>query len=140
MDCLFEILFQLLGEFFLGAAVELIAEGIGRGVVWIFSPLTGRSAAEQREDQLNVGRVVLWQLAGVAAGFLSLLIMPRAIVHVGVLHVINLMVTPLLMAGLMVKWGELMARRERRRTPLNHFACAYGFALCYLLVRFFFAK
>lgn len=139
MDCLFEILFQLLGEFFLGAGIEIVAEGIGRLIGWLFSPLAaGRE--DRKGDHLRVGLAVLWQLAGVAAGFVSLLMLPRAIIHVGALHVLNLIVTPLLMAGVMVKWGEVMARHARGRTPLNHFVCAYGFALCYLLVRLFFAR
>jgi hypothetical protein len=141
MDCLFEILFQLLAEFFLGAGLEIIAEGIGRLIAWLFSPLSEQANDDARRDEhLNVGRAVLWQLVGVAAGFVSLLILPRAIIHVTALHVLNLIVTPLLMATVMVKWGDVMARHQRGRTPLNHFVCAYGFALCYLLVRFFFAK
>jgi hypothetical protein len=140
MDCLFEILIQLLAELFLGAGVEIVAEGIGRLVGWLFRPLMKRDGRDGREERLAVGLAILWQLGGVAAGFLSLLVFPRAIIHVTALHVVNLVLTPFLMAGVMVQWGQLMARHERRRTPLNHFVCAYGFALCYLLVRFFFAK
>jgi hypothetical protein len=138
MDCFFEILLQLLGELFLGAALEFIAEGIGRLISWLFSPLavTGNS----QRDHINIGLAILWQLAGVAAGFVSLLILPRHIIHVTALHVVNLLVTPPVMAALMVHWGNFLAARARPRTPLNHFLCAYGFALCYLLVRLFFAR
>jgi len=104
-----------------------------------------------RVTRLNVGRAVLWQLAGTAAGFLSLLIMPKAIVHVPILHVFNLILTPIFMALLMVQGGRLFERSTGeagdekcrglpKRSPLNHFVCAYGFALCYLLVRFAFAR
>jgi hypothetical protein len=138
MDCFFEILLQLFGELFLGAALEFIAEGIGRLISWLFSPLavTGNS----QRDHINVGLAILWQLAGVAAGFVSLLILPRHIIHVTALQVVNLLVMPPVMAALMVHWGNFLATRARPRTPLNHFLCAYGFALCYLLVRLFFTR
>jgi hypothetical protein len=139
MDCFFEILLQLFGELFLGAALEFIAEGIGRAISWLFSPLAATGNSQPR-DHLNVGRAILWQLAGVAAGFVSLLILPRHIIHVTALHVVNLLITPPVMAALMVHWGNFLATRARPRTPLNHFLCAYGFALCYLLVRLFFAR
>ena len=139
MDCFFEILFQLLGELFLQAALEFLAEAIGRGVSWLFSPLAP-AAKVCAGDDLNIGRAILWQLAGVAAGFVSLLILPRHIIHVTALHVVNLIITPPVMAALMVHWGNFLATRARPRTPLNHFLCAYGFALCYLLVRLFFAS
>jgi len=158
MDCLFEILFQFLGELFLGAFMEALCEGIGRLIGWAFSPLMpsalaapGSSGEASRVTRLNVGRAVLWQLAGTAAGFLSLLIMPKAIVHVPILHVFNLILTPIFMALLMVQGGRLFERSTGeagdekcrglpKRSPLNHFVCAYGFALCYLLVRFAFAR
>src|SRR5438874_17075 len=98
MDCFFEILFQLFGELFLGAALEFLAEGIGRLISWLFSPLAP-SGNSQPRDRLNVGRAILWQLAGGAAGFVSLLILPRHIIHVTALHVVNLIVTPPVMAA-----------------------------------------
>jgi hypothetical protein len=158
MDCLFEIILQLLGEFLMGAGIELLVEGIGRFFVGLFRALgaiadfgfdlgglssTARDESpEARRRRANVGRVVLWTLAGVASGGVSLLILPGPIVKVPVLHAVNLALTPFAMAAAMVFVGRLLTREHparRRRTPGNHFACAYGFALCYLLVRFFFA-
>jgi hypothetical protein len=141
MECLFEVLIQLLGEAFLGSVLEFLAELIGRGVAWVFNVLTGRLDDPRRPpDDLRVARAILYQLMGVAAGFISLLIRREHMIRLPWLQVVGLVVTPLVMAAVMVQWGKFLAARQKARTPLNHFVCAYGFGLCYLLVRFFFAK
>jgi hypothetical protein len=158
MDCLFEILLPLLGEFAIGSGFELLAEGIGRliyGLLRVLGALSelgvdlGTSATSPRDDspaakarRANVGRVLLWGLGGVASGAISLLVLPHPMVKVPILHAINLILTPLAMAAAMVYVGRLFARegptRPRRSTGV-HFACAYAFALAHLLVRFSFA-
>src|SRR5688572_17817381 len=113
MDCLFELIVQLLGELLLGGFFELIGEVIGRFVGWLFRLILG-PAADTRID-LNprrVGRIVLWLLAGVACGFLSLLILPAAFVKVPALHAVNLVLTPFLMAALTVQAGRLLPRKR----------------------------
>jgi hypothetical protein len=141
MDCLFEVILPLLGEAFVGSAIEFTVEVVARAVAWVFNVLTGRLDDPHRPpDDLRVARAILYQLMGVAAGFLSLLARREHVIRLPWLQVVSLVVTPVVMAAVMVQWGKFLARRRRARTPLNHFVCAYGFGLCYLLVRFFFAK
>ena len=45
-----------------------------------------------------------------------------------------------LIAMALVAWGRFMEKHDRAKTPLNRFVCAYGFAVCYMLARFAFAK
>lgn len=44
------------------------------------------------------------------------------------------------MALALVAWGRFLQKHDREKVPLNRFVCAYGFALCYMLTRFAFAK
>jgi hypothetical protein len=62
------------------------------------------------------------------------------IVRVPFLQVVNLIVTPLAMAAAMIAWEQWLAKWRGRRSPgAADFVNRYAFALCYLLVRFFFA-
>jgi len=157
MDCIFEILLQLFAEFFVGAGFELIAEGIGRfvgGLLRVLGVISdvgfdfdlGQSqsdTATSRRRRIHLGEVILWALAGAAFGFVSLAIIPHPLIHAPILHAINLTLTPIAMATAMVFAGGWLTKvrdTEPRRSPMNHFACAYAFALVYLLVRFFFAR
>jgi hypothetical protein len=141
MECLFDIILPLLGEAFVGTLIEALAEGIGRLVSWIGRTLSGSADDPRRPaDDLRVGRAILYQLFGLLMGSLSLLVFRQHLIGYPVVRILNLIVTPVLMAFLMVQWGKFLAAKHKRPTPLNHFVCAYGFALCYLLVRFFFAR
>lgn len=129
MDFLFELLIELFG----GLVMEGIAE------------LISRFAASVREPQakasfVHVPRAIACELAGIAAGVISLIFARNHIISSPMLRVVNLALTPLAMAGALVAWGRFLQKRDRERTPLNHFVCAYGFAICYMLVRFFFAR
>jgi hypothetical protein len=138
MECLFEALFQIFAEFFLGAAVELLADLIGRAIISAIGIMFGVPDQPRPTSPVNVGQVVLWLLAGLALGFSTLPFLPHPLISGTLLHVLNLIVSPFLMAGALVAWGRLLARYDRRQTPLNRFTCAYAFALSYLLVRFIF--
>jgi hypothetical protein len=145
MECLFEVIFQLLGEVLLGGAFEALAELVGRFISWVARGFSSAPAdPPRRAHHLRLGRLALWLLGGVACGFLSLLVMPAAVVKVPALQVVNLVLTPFLMAALAVQTSRLLLPppkpSARARTPQEHFAGAYVFALVYLLVRFIFAK
>jgi hypothetical protein len=139
MDCLFEAILQIFAELFLGAAIEILSELIGRAIGWVFEALFGGSVARTvATAPVRAGQVVLWLLAGIGVGAISLLVVPHPLIKGTPLHVLNLILSPFLMAAALVAWGRLLAKYDHRRTPLNHFACAYAFALSYLLVRFCF--
>ena len=139
MECIFEILLPILGEFFVGAGFEFLAEAIGRLFAWFFRLVAG-AAADDTINARRVGRAFLWALGGVACGLLSVWILPQPMIRVPILHVVNLVVTPLLMAAALARWHHWMSRRSSRPPQKGHFFNAYAFALCYLLVRFFLAR
>jgi hypothetical protein len=128
-----EVLIELLLELFGGLLMEGLAELISR--FWV------AVAREQPNPSIvHLPRAIVCQLAGIAAGAISLLFASQHIIHSPAFRVLNLVFTPVLMALALVAWGRYLQRHDRDRTPLNRFVCAYGFAICYMLVRFFFAR
>ena len=129
MDVILELLIELFG----GLIMEGLAELISR--FWIAA---GRS--EPNPSIVHLPRAIVCQIAGTAAGALSLLFASQHIITSPPLRLLNLALTPLIMAYALVAWGRLMEKHDRERTPLNRFVCAYSFAICYMLIRFFFAR
>ena len=128
-----EFLLELLIELFGGLVMEGLAELISRFGTAVLRP-------QSKPESVHLPRAVVCELAGVAAGVISLLFARHHIITSPALRLLNLAITPLIMAYALVAWGRFMQKRDRNRTPLNHFVCAYGFALCYMLIRFFFAR
>jgi hypothetical protein len=129
MDFLLELLIELFG----GLVMEGLAELISRFGVAVLRP-------QAKSEAVHLPRAVVCELAGVAAGLISLLFARHHIITSPALRLLNLAITPLIMAYALVAWGKFLQRRDRDRTPLNRFVCAYGFAVCYMLIRFFFAR
>ena len=127
-----EFLLELLIELFGGLVMEGIAELLSRFAAEVLQP-------QPKPAFIHVPRAIVCELAGVLAGVISLLFVSRHIITSPFLRLLNLALTPLIMAFALVLWGRFLQRRDRDRTPLNHFVCAYGFAVCYMLIRFFFA-
>ena len=128
-----EFLLELLIELFGGLIMEGLAELISR----FFAAV---AQAEPNPSIIHLPRAIVCQLAGAAAGALSLLFAGQHIIHSPALRLVNLALTPLIMAYALVAWGRFMQKHDRDRVPLNRFVCAYSFAICYMLIRFFFAR
>jgi hypothetical protein len=128
-----EFLLELLIELFGGLIMEGLAELISR--FWV---AVGR--AEPNPSIVHLPRAIVCQLAGIAAGALTLTFAGQHIIHTPALRAVNLVLTPVIMALALVAWGRFMQTRDRDRMPLNRFVCAYSFAICYMLIRFFFAR
>jgi len=129
MDVLLELFFELFGG--------LIFEGLAELLSRFFRATAEPMAAS---DSVHVPRAILCQVAGVVAGLISLIFAGHHIITSPAIRGINLLVTPVIMALILVGWGKFMVSRDREKTPLNRFVCAYGFAICYMLTRFAFAR
>jgi hypothetical protein len=128
-----EVLLELLIELFGGLVMEGLAELISRAWVAVRQP-------EPNPAEIHVPRALACQFAGLIAGLVSLLFAGQHIIHSAAFRALNLALTPMIMALALVAWGRYLQKHDRDRTPLNRFVCAYGFAICYMLVRFFFAR
>ncbi len=122
-----EFLFEALGEFLLQAVGEALLE------------LGCHSLAEPfRRPPKPWLAAIGYALFGTAFGGLSLLVFSGNLVPPP-WRVVNLVVTPLAVGGLMVLMGMWRARRGQPILRIDRFFYGYLFALSLALVRFFFA-
>lgn len=134
MEIIAEILIQIvwailqfLGEFVLQAVFELIAELIGRSVKEPFrrpKPINPWFAA--------VGYIIF----GIAAGALSLWLLPALFITSPWLRIANLILTPVVAGLLMERLGAWRERKDQETIRLDTFAYGFLFALSMALVRF----
>ncbi len=125
---MFELIFEVIGEFLLQIAVEALAE---MGLRSLREPF-----AKAPNPWLAAPGYLVF---GAVAGGLSLLVFPSPLVGGG-LRLANLLVTPVL-AGLAMAWlGAWRVRRGQEVLRLDRFTYGYLFALALALVRFGFAR
>lgn len=126
---LLEFILQFLLEFIVEVFGGLIFDGIFHGLSrmpWLQRPINALSA------------LLLFFGLGVTTGFLSLLILPNAIVKSSSLHGINLVITPALVGLTMALIGWLRRRKGKFVTPLESFVYGFLFAFGMALIRFYF--
>lgn len=122
-----EFLFEIVGEFLLQALAEVLLE------------LGWHSMAEPFRRPPNPWLAALgYAIFGAVFGGLSLLVVPHNLVP-GPWRILNLVLTPLAVGGLMAWMGAWRARRGQPVLRIDRFAYGYLFALSLALVRFFFA-
>jgi hypothetical protein len=78
-------------------------------------------------------------LLGACMGGLSLLLLPKHLTTSDAARLAVLIVIPVLAGALMAAVGGWRERRGQQRLRLDRFFYGYLFALCFALVRFFFA-
>ena len=123
-----ELLFQVVGEFFLQAMLEALVE------------LGLHSLAEPFRRPPNPWLAALgYALFGAAAGGLSVLLWPTHLTPAGWARWANLLLTPLAVGGGMAGLGVLRERRGQAALRIDRFSYGFLFALCLALVRFQFA-
>ncbi|XJJ60594.1 hypothetical protein WBP06_18490 (plasmid) [Novosphingobium sp. BL-8H] len=125
MEFLFEILFQFISEILLQLIINVCCElglrGLARVLRWLPSPPIAAA----------------WiTLSGVAAGGISLLILPHSAIHEPALRLVNLAVTPVLAGGMMMMLGRLRAKRGQELVRLDRFGYAFLFAFMMALTRY----
>ena len=123
-----ELLFEFLGEFLLQAVGEALFE------------LGLHSLAEPFRRAPNPWLAALGYAAfGAIFGILSLFVFHTNLVP-NPWRVVNLVVTPIAVGGIMVAMGALRSRRGEPVLRIDRFAYGYLFALSLALIRFYFAK
>jgi hypothetical protein len=120
--------------------VEVLFEFLFQVVVEVLVELGLHSASEVNRKPVGPVLAALgYALAGAILGALSLLVLPTHLVaHPW--RIANLIGTPIAVGGVMVAMGAFRARRGEEVLRIDRFAFGYVFALCFALVRFYFAK
>lgn len=122
-----EFLFQVVGEFLLQAAIEILAE------------LGMQSLAEPFRKRPSTWLAAFgYTVFGAVAGGLSLLVFPQHLTPED-WRIAHLLVTPVAVGIAMMMLGRWRARRGDDVLHIDRFACGYLFALSLALVRFVFA-
>ena len=128
MEFVFEIIFQLLGEFLLQAFAELLAE-LG------FHSLAN-TFKRPRNPLLSTIGFTLW---GLLAGGISLWVFPTSHIHDPMFRTLNLIVTPVAIGLAMMLVGKLRRRKGQDLVRLDQFGYAFVFAFAMALVRYIWA-
>lgn len=118
---------QFLGELLLQAFFELIAELIGRSVKEPF----------RRPKPVNPWFAAFgYIIFGVAAGGLSLWLVPALFISSQWLRIANLILTPVVAGLLMDRLGAWREKKDQETIRLDTFSYGFLFALSMALVRF----
>ncbi|MBI3870604.1 MAG: hypothetical protein HY299_18910 [Verrucomicrobia bacterium] len=124
-----DFLFEILGEFVLQLALEVLAE-VG---------LRALGAPFQKAPNPWLAGIG-YSVFGAAAGGLSLWLVSSHLVKSQSLRVLNLILTPIAVGVLMAAIGTWRSHRAQRVLRIDRFACGYLFAFLLALTRFVFAK
>lgn len=140
---------ELLGAILAGIAAilagiaELIAEVLLEA---LFAELAGVMARGFRRFRVKVRRAeplvatIVFGLAGVACGFLSVWIFPHHLIHPTRIHGLSLLISPILTGLLMAQIGRTVRRWGRQSVRIESFGYGFTFALAMALVRFWLAR
>jgi hypothetical protein len=116
LQFIFELLFQ--------AFIELVCD-------FVFQHLAA---------DLRLVRIGLFSLVGAVAGGISLAVVSHHIIGSYFLRLAGLLITPLLIGFTMRAMGHRRTNRGEDEYGLESFWPGWGFAFCFSLVRFLFAK
>ena len=137
MEIFAEFLVQLLGwvlqfvaELLLQICAELIVELLGHGV---------RETFKRRPEHPWLAAVGYLTL-GVAAGAISLWLLPEHFIHSGGLRALNLVLTPVAAGFIMGGLGAWRRRRAKEVIRLESFSYGFCFAFAMALVRYAFGR
>jgi len=129
MEFLLELLFEFFGELFL----QLFGEMFGGAFKAAWYKLRGR------DHELTAAQETAWSVVtGIAAGILTVLVVPHLAIRLHWLQILNLLLAPVV-AGLLVE--RLRAWRESRRefsVEVAGYAALFGFA--FALTRWLFGS
>ncbi|MES2439381.1 MAG: hypothetical protein V4584_09955 [Verrucomicrobiota bacterium] len=123
------LLFEFLAEVLFQFVFELLAE---MGLQW---------AGERYRGPANPWLSGFGYLClGLAAGGISLLVLPSQLIHSPAGQIANLVVTPLVIGAAMARLGAWRSRRGQLVLRIDRFACGALFALAFALIRYWLAK
>jgi hypothetical protein len=83
---------------------------------------------------------VVYFLAGVACGTMSVLVFPHPLVHPSRIHGISLVISPLITGSIMSLLGAELRRHGKESVRIESFGYGFTFAFGMAIVRLLFAK
>ncbi len=130
MEAIFEIVFEIFGEFLLQLVFELLVQG-------------GMRVAGKRDHPVRQPSVWMtgigYALFGAAAGALSVWLLPHYLLATPQLRLGYLLLAPIGAGAVIAGIGLLRIRKGKREVGIDRFIFGYIFALAFALVRHHFA-
>ena len=129
---------EIIVELVLGL-LQILAEVILQIIFEALAELGLRSLREpfRRPEPLHPWLAAIgYSIFGAIAGGISVWVMPNSFITAAWLRVVNLVVTPIALGGLMAAIGAWRRRRDEEVIRIDRFAYGYLFALGMALVRF----
>ena len=143
MGIIIEIIIELFVELLILSAGEFLIEALLRGISKISG---GLFIPESNSDSKNEYKVppplaaLGYLLLGAGSGWLSLFIIPNALITHSTAQIVNLIVTPLAGGAIMELWGRFLKKKEKQTLRLDSFLYGFVLSLGIVLVRYFFAQ
>ncbi len=131
MEVLFELLFELFGEYVLAFVFEVLARVAG----WVAAPWS--AALRERSGPLTKAvRALVYLGAGALCGWLSLLVMPTSLARTLDTRLAVLIGVPILCGLSMALMGYVRKQRGKEAAALESFGYGFLFAASLSLLRF----
>jgi hypothetical protein len=128
MEFIFEVFLQFFGEILLQIFFEILLE-LGQHSL-------AHTVRKPRNPVLSTIGYVLW---GAIAGGISLWLFPASVIRNPGLRILNLVVTPILIGGVMMLIGKIRGKKGQNLVKLDRFGYAFVFAFSMALIRFIWA-
>ena len=117
--------------------IELLFELFLQVFVELFGDILVHMFPTDRRSWNAILAFLGYTAAGVAIGYLTLLVFPAHFIRDPRMRLINLLITPIAIAALMAWIGRVRISRDKRVVALERFVYAYALALAMALTRFF---
>ena len=132
MEIIFELLFQLFGEFILSFVFELLTRAAG----WMAAPWAS-SLREHSAPVTKMLRALIYLGSGLLCGWVSLLILPESLARTMDTRLAILIGVPLLCGASMALIGYLRKQKGKEAVAIESFGYGFLFAASMSLFRFF---
>jgi hypothetical protein len=123
MEIILEILFQVFGEFILQAIFELLWRGL--------------ALPFRRSSFAHPALVLfLYVLIGSVSGFVSVFLLPDALIAAPAIRIVNLILTPVALGFAFELLGRRRDKAGKERFALDRFSYGFTFAFVFGIVRY----
>lgn len=145
MGIIIEIIIEIIVELAIISAGEFLLEALLRGISKISGGLFMPSSSENEDGSLSYKvpppiAAAGYLFLGAVSGWLSLLVIPKAMITHSAGQIVNLIVTPIVGGLVMELWGRFLKKKDKQTLRLNSFVYGFVLSLGIVVVRYFFAQ
>ncbi|HQR05757.1 MAG TPA: hypothetical protein PLN21_02990 [Gemmatales bacterium] len=124
------LILQVYFEIFFNAIISLPFD-------WVFSSL---HSEQEQENIKGCIYPILFVIVGAGCGWVSLLILPKLLIAIPALRLVNLIFAPLMSGGMAVYLASWRQKEGKLNYSLLHFFNAFFFTLAFVGVRWAYSR